>query len=77
MSTGRMSIALNNYLQSKDMLPSLRWEESSSGLAHAPVWTSICKIDDEVISTGTGSHKNIARDVAAEEALRILRSRDT
>ena len=34
-------------------------------------------VDEEVISTGTGSHKNIARDVAAEEALRILRSRDT
>ncbi|KAI0043532.1 hypothetical protein FA95DRAFT_1609313 [Auriscalpium vulgare] len=70
MTTG--TIALNNYLQAQGKLTLLSWVDTSSGPAHAPEWTSICKLDGQAVATGTGTHKNLARDAAATEALRIL-----
>ncbi|KAI0068024.1 hypothetical protein BV25DRAFT_1911054 [Artomyces pyxidatus] len=70
------TIALNNYLQLKDKAASLSWQDTSSGPAHAPEWESVCKIDGVVIASGRGTHKHLARDVAATEALAILQAQD-
>ncbi|KAI0308077.1 hypothetical protein B0F90DRAFT_1832509 [Multifurca ochricompacta] len=74
------TIALNNctghhmkaILQAKGKLASLSWYDTSAGPAHAPEWTSACKIDGKAISSGKGTHKHISRDCAAELALAIL-----
>ncbi|KAF8273000.1 hypothetical protein EI94DRAFT_1795699 [Lactarius quietus] len=66
------TIALNNFLQTKHRLASLSWNDTSSGLAHAPEWLSVCRIDGEDISSGTGTHKHLSRDAAADKALPIL-----
>ncbi|KAH9982749.1 hypothetical protein BGW80DRAFT_1453574 [Lactifluus volemus] len=72
MSPPTGSIALNNFLQSKGKLSSLSWVDTSSGPAHEPEWTSVCKIDGNVISSGKGTHKHLSRDDAADQALVIL-----
>ncbi|KAN0134994.1 hypothetical protein V8E53_007368, partial [Lactarius tabidus] len=59
-------------LQEKRRLASLSWYDTSSGPAHAPEWLSVCRIDSEDISSGTGTHKHLSRDDAAEKALVIL-----
>ncbi|KAI0257276.1 hypothetical protein BJV78DRAFT_1277828 [Lactifluus subvellereus] len=63
------TIALNNFLQSKGKRASLSWYDTSSGPAHEPEWTSVCKIDGEAISSGKGTHKHLSRDDAADQAL--------
>ncbi|KAI0715083.1 hypothetical protein C8Q76DRAFT_446897 [Earliella scabrosa] len=66
------AIALNNYLQAKNKAAELSWEDTFTGPRHAGEWTSSCKIDGQVIASGTGPQKNVARDAAAREALPIL-----
>ncbi|KAI0652338.1 hypothetical protein C8Q79DRAFT_1005546 [Trametes meyenii] len=66
------TVALNNYLQEQGKLTSLSWEDSPTGPRHAAEWTSKCKINGEVVATGTGNSKNAARDAAADAALPIL-----
>ncbi|KAI9462287.1 hypothetical protein BJY52DRAFT_1185045 [Lactarius psammicola] len=66
------TIALNNFLQARRKLASLSWLDTQSGPAHEPEWTSVCRIDGRDISSGTGTHKHLARDAAAERALAIL-----
>jgi len=66
------TVALNNYLQSKNQAALLTWEESSSGPAHAPQWTLTCKLNGEVVGVGTGAQKHIAKDMAAKAALQTL-----
>ncbi|KAI0321227.1 hypothetical protein OF83DRAFT_1100813 [Amylostereum chailletii] len=74
----RPSLLLNNLLQAKGMVDSLSWIESASGPPHDPKWTCVCKIDGEEYGTGTaGPQKNLARDIAAEQALRKLQSRSS
>ncbi|KAI0925970.1 hypothetical protein AcW1_008256 [Taiwanofungus camphoratus] len=68
------TVALNNYLQSQNQLSLLSWEESTTGPQHAPEWTSICKIGGQVVGTGRGAQRHIARDMAAKEALKALTS---
>ncbi|KAH9968692.1 hypothetical protein BC827DRAFT_1263195 [Russula dissimulans] len=75
--TATGTIALNNYLQAKGKLAALSWYDTSSGPAHEPEWTSDCKIDGEVIASGKGTHKHLARDAAADKALAILMSEDS
>ncbi|KAI0281662.1 hypothetical protein BGY98DRAFT_931986 [Russula aff. rugulosa BPL654] len=72
MTPATGTIALNNYLQVKGRLASLSWYDTSSGPAHEPEWKSDCKIDGEVIASGKGTHKHLARDAAAEIALEKL-----
>ncbi|KAJ3845552.1 hypothetical protein F5878DRAFT_2259 [Lentinula raphanica] len=64
--------ALNNFLQTKNRLDALSWVDSISGPSHAPQWTCVCKIDGEVVATGTGPQKHVARDMAANLALTKL-----
>ncbi|KAI0717141.1 hypothetical protein C8Q76DRAFT_617559, partial [Earliella scabrosa] len=59
-------------LESKNKASDLSWEDTFTGPRHAGEWTSSCKIEGQVIASGTGSKKNIARDAAAKEALPIL-----
>ncbi|RDB29436.1 hypothetical protein Hypma_015995 [Hypsizygus marmoreus] len=63
---------LNNYLQNNGLLSALSWKDSTSGPRNAPTWTSVCKINGEERGTGTGTHKHIARDNAADAALKSL-----
>ncbi|KAH9004169.1 hypothetical protein EDB86DRAFT_2141451 [Lactarius hatsudake] len=72
MPSATGTIALNNFLQARRKLASLSWNDTTSGPAHAPEWLSVCKIDGTDISSGTGTHKHLSRDVAAERALAIL-----
>ncbi|KAI0375471.1 hypothetical protein BV20DRAFT_960636 [Pilatotrama ljubarskyi] len=64
-------------LQSKGRVASLSWEDEVSGPRHAPQWTCRCKIDGEILATGTGSRRAAAQDVAATEALAILIARES
>ncbi|KAJ4468558.1 hypothetical protein C8R41DRAFT_37520 [Lentinula lateritia] len=66
------AFALNNFLQSKNRLSALSWLNSTSGLSHAPQWNCICKIDGEVMGSGTGPQKHVAQDIAANQALKTL-----
>ncbi|KAI0274923.1 hypothetical protein BC834DRAFT_850345 [Gloeopeniophorella convolvens] len=66
------TIALNNFLQGRGKLTSLSWVDTQSGPAHAPEWNSVCKIDGQEVSSGTGTHKHLSRDAAADAALAIL-----
>ncbi|KAJ3989026.1 hypothetical protein F5890DRAFT_178982 [Lentinula detonsa] len=66
------AFALNNFLQKKNRLDALSWVDSTAGPSHSPQWTCVCKIDGEVVATGTGSQKHVARDIAANQALKIL-----
>ncbi|KAI9511729.1 hypothetical protein F5148DRAFT_226168 [Russula earlei] len=77
MTPATGTIALNNYLQVKGKLASLSWYDTPSGPAHAPEWTSECKIDSVVIASGKGAQKHISRDAAAENALAILMSSES
>ncbi|GLB35728.1 putative double-stranded RNA binding motif containing protein [Lyophyllum shimeji] len=72
MSSKGGSSALNNYLQNNSQLSSLSWQDSTSGPKNAPTWTSICKINGVPRGQGTGTHKHIARDIAANAALQSL-----
>ncbi|TEB38690.1 hypothetical protein FA13DRAFT_1784998 [Coprinellus micaceus] len=63
---------LNQHLQKIGRVSSLSWEESASGPAHARQWECICKIDGETRGRGVASHKHVAKDQAAEEALAFL-----
>ncbi|KZT08620.1 uncharacterized protein LAESUDRAFT_811235 [Laetiporus sulphureus 93-53] len=72
MSSETGTVDLNNYLQSKELLSQLSWEESFTGPRHAPEWTSVCKLSGAVIGRGTGSSKHAARDMAAKAALEHL-----
>ncbi|KZV69737.1 hypothetical protein PENSPDRAFT_686125 [Peniophora sp. CONT] len=67
------TIALNNYLQSQGRLTALSWVDIASGSQHSPTWTCTCKIDGQSFAVGTGTHKHLARNAAAEQTLRILR----
>ncbi|KAI0800805.1 hypothetical protein C8Q74DRAFT_1364481 [Fomes fomentarius] len=69
-------VQLNNYLQKKDQVDLLSWEDENTGLRHAPQWTSWCKIGGERMASGTGLQKNIARDDAAKKTLEILAERE-
>jgi len=70
------SSRLNIFLQKRGRLSALSWQESTSGAKHAPVWKCICKIDGEPRGTGTGTHKHVARDLAANEALEYLEKQE-
>ncbi|OSX67017.1 hypothetical protein POSPLADRAFT_1051173 [Postia placenta MAD-698-R-SB12] len=72
MSLNDGTVALNNLLQQKNQLTLLSWEESRSGPHHAPLWTSICKINGQEIARGTGAAKYLARDMAAKAAHEYL-----
>ncbi|KAH6916646.1 hypothetical protein BKA70DRAFT_1555292 [Coprinopsis sp. MPI-PUGE-AT-0042] len=63
---------LNKHLGSIGQATSLSWQESTSGLAHAPKWTCICKIDGIPRGQGTALRKYLAKILAAEEALKYL-----
>ncbi|TBU34439.1 hypothetical protein BD311DRAFT_746165 [Dichomitus squalens] len=76
MSSNDGTVALNNYLQNKGRAAALHWEDTFTGPRHDGQWTSYCKINGEVIATGTGTQKNAARDAAAREALPILMAQD-
>ncbi|KDQ63039.1 hypothetical protein JAAARDRAFT_29030 [Jaapia argillacea MUCL 33604] len=65
-------VELNNFLQAKGQLTSLTWEERPTGLAHAPQWICVCKINGEPRGTGSGTHKHLAKSDAAKEALKFL-----
>ncbi|TFK41924.1 hypothetical protein BDQ12DRAFT_710272 [Crucibulum laeve] len=71
------TVKLNNYLQGQDRASSLSWVESNSGPSHAPTWKCVCKIDGKEYGTGTGSHKHIAKDIAATQALNTLTGENT
>ncbi|KAJ2912490.1 hypothetical protein MD484_g7926, partial [Candolleomyces efflorescens] len=62
------TVKLNNHLQKIGRATSLSWEESSVN----QVWTCVCKIDGEPRGRGVASHKHVAKDAAAEEALKYL-----
>ncbi|KIP11719.1 hypothetical protein PHLGIDRAFT_124620 [Phlebiopsis gigantea 11061_1 CR5-6] len=64
--------ALNQYLQSIGKAEALSWLDTTSGPAHAPQWTSTCKIENEAKGKGQGPQKHIARDIAAKEALKAF-----
>lgn len=74
MSSEAGTSRLNTYLQSVGKSSSVSWQESLSGPKHAPVWTCVCKIDGEARGTGTGTHKHIAKDIAANKAWETLTS---
>ncbi|KAF9075036.1 hypothetical protein BDP27DRAFT_1213241 [Rhodocollybia butyracea] len=59
-------------LQRKNRSDALSWNESTGGPGHAPIWTCKCKIEGEVKGVGTAAHKQDARNIAAEEALKAL-----
>jgi len=66
------TIALNNYLQTKDKANLLSWDESTIGPRHEPMWTCVCKIDGQEYGRGTGLSKQTARAAAAKVALERL-----
>ncbi|KAI0323085.1 hypothetical protein OF83DRAFT_1167102 [Amylostereum chailletii] len=72
MSPVHGTVALNTYLQSVGKQASLSWIDVSEGPVHAPMWTCTCKVDGQAVATGTGTHKHLARDAAADKALPIL-----
>ncbi|CCM03769.1 uncharacterized protein FIBRA_05916 [Fibroporia radiculosa] len=66
------TVLLNNWLQARNRVTSLSWEESTTGPRHSPQWTSVCKIDGQDYGRGTGAQKHLARDIAAKAALERL-----
>lgn len=64
--------ALNRYLHKHHMTTALSWKDWPTGDSHSPQWTSECKIHGTVRGVGNGTHKHIARDLAAQEALVFL-----
>ncbi|THH17711.1 hypothetical protein EUX98_g9076 [Antrodiella citrinella] len=72
MSNTDGTVLLNNLLQKLDKLSLLSWEDTDTGPAHAPEWHSTCKLDGDVIGTGSSSTKAAAKDAAAKEALKKL-----
>ncbi|KAI0756540.1 hypothetical protein C8Q80DRAFT_1264585 [Daedaleopsis nitida] len=71
-SNSNNSVKLNNLLQGMGKDSSLSWQDTFTGERHNGTWTSSCKIDGEVIATGTGPQKHIARDAAARIALTLI-----
>ncbi|KAI0783362.1 hypothetical protein C8Q75DRAFT_444164 [Abortiporus biennis] len=67
------TVALNNFLQARNQLHLLSWEERNAGPPHLTQWTVTCKFGGEVLGVGTGAQKHIARDAAAAVALKALR----
>ncbi|KAF9486375.1 hypothetical protein BDN70DRAFT_869885 [Pholiota conissans] len=65
--------SLNNYLQDKKESHLLTWTEASSGPPHQPTWTVECKIGGEVKGSGAALSKADAKQIAAKEALTVLR----
>ncbi|GJE86256.1 double-stranded RNA binding motif-containing protein [Phanerochaete sordida] len=63
---------LNNRLQALGKDAGLSWVDHKQGEEHSPEWTSQCKLDDQVIGTGRGTQKNLAREAAARMALARL-----
>ncbi|KZV68969.1 hypothetical protein PENSPDRAFT_581680 [Peniophora sp. CONT] len=62
-------------LQFHGRFAALSWIDAVSGSQHAPTWTCTCRIDGLAISTGTGTHKHLARNEAADKAFEILRQK--
>ncbi|KIL01015.1 hypothetical protein PAXRUDRAFT_185708 [Paxillus rubicundulus Ve08.2h10] len=67
-------VALNNYLQSINLVAALSWRDSQSGPVHNPKWRSVCKISGREYGVGTGTHKHLARGAAATIALEAHRA---
>ncbi|KAG8750202.1 hypothetical protein FRC12_013020 [Ceratobasidium sp. 428] len=65
-------LRLHNGLQFQGRAPRLEWQESSEGPLHDCIWTSILRVDGQVMGTGQGAKKRVARDMAAGQALTHL-----
>lgn len=63
---------LNQHLDRTGKRTSLSWQESTSGLAHEPQWSCICKIDGIQRGIGVSHRKYKAKNLAAAEALQYL-----
>ncbi|KIY46337.1 hypothetical protein FISHEDRAFT_75771 [Fistulina hepatica ATCC 64428] len=66
------SVRLNNYLQAKNRLNALNYEQYMEGPRNAPTWTVRVKIDGVVLGSASGRQIHIARDLAANQALETL-----
>ncbi|KAL4266293.1 hypothetical protein AB1N83_003817 [Pleurotus pulmonarius] len=69
---GRNVTALNNYLQDHGGTARATYNESQGGANHAPIWTMVCKIDQQPRGTGTHNNKSVAKDEASKRALEWL-----
>ncbi|KDQ31283.1 hypothetical protein PLEOSDRAFT_155949 [Pleurotus ostreatus PC15] len=65
-------VALNNYLQDRNMLASLSWSFQATGVGHEPQWTARCRINGVTRGTGAAGKKTLAKRQAAGAALRSL-----
>ncbi|KAG2022779.1 hypothetical protein CC2G_000504 [Coprinopsis cinerea AmutBmut pab1-1] len=66
--------ALHNFLQNRGQLHLLSYAEIPSGPCHEQIWTIQCKVNGVIRGVGTGTDKQQARRLAAQEALQVLRS---
>ncbi|KAH9050519.1 hypothetical protein EDB84DRAFT_380481 [Lactarius hengduanensis] len=69
------TVRLNNYLQSIGRLSSVSYLERDNGPSAIPEkrWSITVRIDGQEIGPCTGPRKSVAREDAAEQALRRLR----
>ncbi|TFK26725.1 hypothetical protein FA15DRAFT_267141 [Coprinopsis marcescibilis] len=63
---------LSQYLDKLGRGSSISWQEITYGPAHDQKWKCVCKIDGEPRGEGTGSHKHVAKNIAAAQALQYL-----
>ncbi|KAG8694145.1 hypothetical protein FRC08_008676 [Ceratobasidium sp. 394] len=65
-------LRLHNELQFQGRAPRFEWQESSEGPLHDCMWISVLRVDGQVMGTGQGRRKQVARDIAAGHALTHL-----
>ncbi|KZV72766.1 hypothetical protein PENSPDRAFT_683494 [Peniophora sp. CONT] len=60
---------LNNYLGRTKQLSGFRWQLTQDGLLQSPKHHAIAQLNGEMIGSGSGESKNIAKKNAAFSAL--------
>ncbi|KZT03519.1 uncharacterized protein LAESUDRAFT_729107 [Laetiporus sulphureus 93-53] len=65
---------LNNYLQMTKSTNVLNWEINREGSRRSMTWTAVLYIGREEYGRGMAAGKGGAMELAAEQALRTLRS---
>ncbi|VDB89226.1 unnamed protein product [Peniophora sp. CBMAI 1063] len=65
-------VRLHNYLSRIKQVDKFEWVCSVSGAANNHIHTAQAKLNGEVIAIGTGSARNVAKRLAAYDALSKL-----
>ncbi|KDR74254.1 hypothetical protein GALMADRAFT_157514 [Galerina marginata CBS 339.88] len=63
---------LHNYFATRRSQPCLGWHEACTGPQNSLVWKVICNIDGRACGEGRASSKSVAKNLAAEAALKQI-----